>query len=210
MVKGPEHGSDKVRFECCVNNLGNPQYLRAIQGHVGDKMDEHWQRHVQCPHGHNFCIILDLHPLAGPSWKVTSQEEAEGKACLLLYGSESDNIPVIPRFTGNEPRMIRKCSGEMYRIQYWFDFRNPRQRLCTLSKQELCDTTVQHHAIRGFGERGRNKDDSQVEILDHKESHIREEIGHIRLKEHPNAAPQAVCDDERLDRPILKITPRTT
>ena len=31
----PEHGSDKVRFEHCVDNLGNPQYLQAIQGHSG-------------------------------------------------------------------------------------------------------------------------------------------------------------------------------
>ena len=31
----PEHGSDKIRFECSINNMGNLQYGRAIQGHSG-------------------------------------------------------------------------------------------------------------------------------------------------------------------------------
>ena len=51
-------------------------------------------------------------------------------------------------------------------------------------------------------------DDSHGEMLYQKKYQIRGEIRLIRLKENPGAAQQAVNDHQRLDRPILKITPR--
>ena len=43
-----EHGSDKIRSEYCVDTLGKPQYLRAIQGHSGgEKLDEQLQSHIK-------------------------------------------------------------------------------------------------------------------------------------------------------------------
>ena len=45
-----EHGSDKIRFEYFVDNLGNPQYLRAIQRHSGgENLDGQLQSHIRIP-----------------------------------------------------------------------------------------------------------------------------------------------------------------
>ena len=41
-----------------------------------------------------------------------------------------------------------------------------------------------------------------------KKNQIREEVRHIRLKESPYTAQRAVGNHQRIDRPILKITPR--
>ena len=40
-----EHGSNNIGFEYCIDNLENPQYLRAIQAHSGGaKLDAKLQR----------------------------------------------------------------------------------------------------------------------------------------------------------------------
>ena len=55
-----EHGSDRIRFESCIDNLGNPQCLRVLQGHSGGaKLGAQLQSHVEIPfEWANFCIML--------------------------------------------------------------------------------------------------------------------------------------------------------
>ena len=63
-------GSDKIRFENCVNNLGNPQYVRVIRGHAsGEKLDAKLKSLISQFYmdGETFCIILDLHTITSPS-----------------------------------------------------------------------------------------------------------------------------------------------
>ena len=82
----------------------------------------------------------------------------------------------------------------------------PRTKDWNFTKQrEQCDTIVEHHATRKFGEREEIKMTSRGEIH-YQEKSIREEVRHVRLKENPDAAQQAVGDHQRLDRHILKIT----
>ena len=53
-----------------------------------------------------------------------------------------------------------------------------------------------------------NKDFSPGEMFYQKKDQIREDVRHIRLKESPHAAQRAVGKHQRIDTPILKITPR--
>ena len=54
-----------------------------------------------------------------------------------------------------------------------------------------------------------NEEDSQGEILFYQQQdQVGEEVRHICLKESPRAAQRAVGNHQRIDRPILKVTPR--
>ena len=61
-----------------------------------------------------------------------------------------------------------------------------------------------HNASRKCCESGTHK----VEILHHEKDQLHGEVRHIRLKEKANAAQRAAGNHQRVDRPILKITPR--
>ena len=102
-----QHGSGKIRFGCCTDNLGNSQYLRAVQGHSGGaNLDAKLQSNIKMPCGRTN-ISVDL---LCDYWSI-----AEG--CRIAGGISSQKgrpacvfTAVDPMFTPlfeeNEPRMI--------------------------------------------------------------------------------------------------------
>ena len=136
-----KHGCDKIRFEYCVDNLGNPQYLRAIQeDSSGEELDEQLQRHIKNSIEWTiFCVILDLHVIGGIS------SEKERQACFFM-AVDAMKIPMLtPRFTENDPRMIPDKMKwiSVQNTVYWFDLKIAQDKgLEFLSIKEQCDILV--------------------------------------------------------------------
>ena len=136
-------------------------------------------------------------------WKEVSSQEGGlssqkvRKACFFT-AMDPMNAPMLtPRFIENEPRLIphRMKWKTVRNTIHWFYL---TKVWVLLAIKEQCNAVVQYNASRKFGEK----------VVNIKKDQVHEEVRHVRWKERPYAAQQAVGDNKRLDRPILKMTPR--
>ena len=99
-----------MRFEYCIDNLGNPQYRRAIEAHsVGAKIDAQLQRNITIPYGwtKSLCHIGSSYDyrsiVEGGLFVGGISSQTERQACFFA-AVDPMNVPMLtPRFEENEP-----------------------------------------------------------------------------------------------------------
>ena len=123
-----EHGSDNIRLECCIDNLGTPQYLRAFQRDTPVEQASSYD----CRSVVEGCLI------AGG---ISSQK---GKQACFFTLTHPMNIPMLtPHCEENESLMIPKKNEMENCTEYSTLFRSEicsRQRIDQFKEQ--CDIIV--------------------------------------------------------------------
>ena len=96
-----QHGSGKIRFGCCTDNLGNSQYLRAVQGHSGGaKLDAKLQSNIKMPCGRtniSVDLLCDYWSIVEGCRIAGGNQQSKRKARLRLHSCRSDVHPTIRR-----------------------------------------------------------------------------------------------------------------
>ena len=147
-----EYGSDMLILENCIDNLGNPQNLRAIEAYSGGaRLDAKLQSNIQSQYGWTK-FLYHIEPSHDDRSTVEGEESAvkeERQACFFT-AVDPMNFPMLtPLGEENEPRMI-PYKNEMEKwSEYSIVVRSvncSRQRNGILSKSN--DIIVWHYASR--------------------------------------------------------------